>query len=68
MLVTTKKEITKEEFEHLITRDVSEFYDYIENIACHSAFHPSAYGFLTPKVMNEEGIYYVSWQHYDSCD
>ena len=68
MLIETRKEITKEEFEHLTTRDLDEFYDYIKNIAARSAYHPAGYSFLMPKIMHIDGKYYASWQHYDTCD
>lgn len=68
MFVETRKEITKEQFDYLKTCDLDDFHDYILNIAMHSAFHPAGYSFISPKIINEDDKYYVSWQHYDSCD
>lgn len=68
MIVESKKKITAEQFEHIQNYDTKELYDFIENEAANSLFNPAGYGFLNPRllVMNDE--YFVTWQHYDSCD
>lgn len=68
MLVETRKEITKEEFEYLQTCDVDEFHDYIANLTLKSPFPCCGYGFYAPKIMRLEDKFYASWQRYDSCD
>lgn len=62
------KEITKEQFEYLQNCDRKEFYDFVENEAVHSPFHPAGYGLYNPNILNKEDKYFITWEHLDSCD
>lgn len=68
MYIESRKEITKEQFLYLQHCDYKDFYDYINNEAVHSPYHPAGYGFESPKILNKDGKYFVTWTHWDSCD
>lgn len=68
MLIKSKKEITKEQFKCLQKCDVKELYSYIENEAINSSFHPAAYGFSSPNILQKDDKYFVTWEHWDSAD
>ena len=69
--VKTKFEINENEYNKLIAienDDRKAFNEIIEDMACHSSFHPAGYGFYSPRVYKENDNYFVSWEHWDSCD
>lgn len=68
MFVKSTKEITKEQYEHLCNCDRKEFNDFVENEAAHSPFPPAGYGFSSPDVLCKDDKYFVTWEHWDSCD
>lgn len=68
MLVTTKVKITEDEYNKLLQCSKEEIRDYIENIATKSALNPAGYGFYAPLFFMQANEYFVSWEHYDSCD
>lgn len=68
MFVQSQKEITKEKFEYLQDCEIKEFYNFIENEAMNSPFHPCAYGFGSPSILYKDDKYFVTWKRWDSCD
>ena len=68
MLTTTKVKITEDEYNKLLQCSNEEARDYIADIAVKSAFHPAGYGFYAPMFFKQGDEYFVSWEHYNSCD
>ena len=68
MIVTSKVKITEEEYNNLLQCSKEEVSDYIVNIATKRMWYPNAYGFYAPMFFKQADEYFVSWEHYDSCD
>lgn len=68
MLVTTKVKIPEEDYYRLIESSYAEIANYVEDIADKSMYPTCAYGFLFPNYFTKNGEYFVSWNHYSSCD
>ena len=67
-MVTTKVKITEEEYNKLLQLSREEVRDYIANSAVKSSYHPAGYGFYCPMFYMQGEEYFVSWEHYTSCD
>ena len=68
MIVTSKVQITEEEFNNLLKLSREEVRDYIADIAVKRMWHPAGYGFYSPMFFKQADEYFVSWEHFDSCD
>lgn len=68
MLVKSEVKIPEEDYYKLVMCSYAEISDYVEAIADKSAYPTYAYGFLFPNYYTKNGEYFVSWQHYNSCD
>ena len=68
MLVTARREITKKQYIDLQSYSFKEINDFVLSEAEKSMLNPCAYGFYNPGVIKKDGKYFVTWDHYDSCD
>ena len=68
MFVKSTKKITKEQYEYLQGCNVKNLYTFVENEAMESPFPPNAYGFSNPGITQKDDEYFVTWEHWDSCD
>lgn len=66
-MVESRKEITKEEYERL-KYDLKELRNFALEAACNSPYPPFGYGFYDYRVAQEGDKYFVTWEHWDSCD
>ncbi len=63
-----ERSVSEEQYKMLQGMTPKQVNDYIEDIACHSGFHPAGYGFSNPGFFKSENDYKVVWYCYDSCD
>jgi hypothetical protein len=68
MFITTKVKITEEEYNKLLKCSRDEVEDYISDVAVKHLWNPAGYGFFRPMFFMQANEYFVSWEHYDSCD
>lgn len=69
MIVETKREISKVVYDEHVIQNHKELSDWIENeVAMKSSFPPMGYGYYGGRLFEQDGKYYVSWRHADSCD
>lgn len=68
MLVTSKVKITEDEYNKLLKCSKEEVRNYIADIAEKRMWYPAGYGFYAPMFFKQADEYFVSWEHYDSCD
>lgn len=62
------KQISELDFNRLMEKTQGERWDYVYEYACKTGPDPRGYDFWSPRVYSENGVYYISWQCYDSCD
>lgn len=68
MLIKTEIKITAQDYNNLLASSYAEISDFIEDIANKSAYPTAGYDFLFPNYFTRNGEFFVSWEHYDSCD
>ena len=68
MLIKTEIKIPETDYYNLCMSTYAEVSDYIEDVANKSMFPPCGYGFMFPNYYTRNNEYFVSWEHYDSCD
>ena len=68
MFLTSRHKITEDDYNRLLQCSRVEISDFVSEIANDSPYPPCAYGFSSPKVFKELGDYFVSWEHWSSCD
>ena len=68
MFVESVIEITKYDYKKLLAGSYSDIYSYVLERSNNSPYPACGYGFYSPRILQKEGKYYISWQHFDSCD
>lgn len=68
MFVKSQVKIAKDDYNKLIQSSYRHIYDYVLDKANNSPYPSCGYGFYSPKLFIQNGEFYVSWEHFDSCD
>lgn len=63
-----KRKISQAQYEMLLRMSPQQVDEYIEDIACHSGYHPAGYGFYGADFYCDGDGYSVTWYCGDSCD
>lgn len=63
-----ERDISEEQYKMLLNMNVKQADEYIEEIACHSGYHPAGYGFYGADFYCKGDGYAVAWYCGDSCD
>lgn len=64
----TYVEIEKEFYEKIKNADKEAADEMMIGIAIKRGFNPAGYGFYSPMLYEQNGKYYFSWLHGESCD
>lgn len=68
LFLTSKVQITQDEYNTLLKCSKAEADDFISNIANKSPYPPAGYGFFSSRFFEVNGNYFVAWKHMRSCD